>query len=286
MRDVEDDTPLLGALVDVSDHTRPYVSGMNGLVTLEVRAGRHTFTANKGGYTTLYGSFRVAGDGDLRVPMRELDDVDAGIPGRLVVLVSESGSGRLIQGASVAMQAEGARLSDGRGTVEFRDVSGPVVGITVEGFGYAPHSQLVALNEGAATVVEVALAIDALVIDPLEVEVEAGFLEKMGVLWRLERDWADSILDRDVLIAEGKPNLAHAFRKLPGVMVSFKGPLTVLTSYGAAASCRCSWTGGPWGGTSWAWPSATFRPSRWRWRSSTRRGARPGGSAGIRAAPS
>lgn len=232
VRDVEDDTPLLGALVDVSDHPRPYVSGMNGLVTLEVRAGRHTFTANKGGYTTLYGSFRVAGDGDLRVPMRELDDVDASIPGRLVVLVSESGSGRLIQGASVAMQTEGARLSDGRGSVEFRDVSGPVVGITVEGFGYSPHSQLVALNEGAATVVEVALAIDALVIDPLEVEVEAGFLEKMGVLWRLERDWADSILDRDVLIAEGKPNLAYAFRKLPGVMIGFKGPLTVLRSYG------------------------------------------------------
>ena len=232
LRDAEDGEPLLGALIELPGHPRRYVTGVNGQVSLEVRAGRHALTVNKGGYTTLHGAFRVAGDGDLGVSLRELGDVDTSIPRRLLVRVSEFGSGRLIHGASVSVPREGVRLSDEHGSVEFEDLSGPVVGVTVEGFGYEPHGELVTLESDGTTVVEVALAIDALVLDPLEVEVGADFLERMGVYWRLDRGWPDTLLTREVLMEGGEPNLADAFRKLPGVMVGFKGPIVILTTYG------------------------------------------------------
>ena len=232
LRDADDGEPLLGALIELPGHARPYVTGLNGQVPVEVRAGRHTLTVNKGGYTTLHGSFRVVGDGDLGVSLRKSGDVDTSIPGRLLVLVSEFGSGRLNQGASVSVQGEGARMSDDQGSVEFEELSGPVVGVSVEGFGYEPHGELVTLDADGTTVVEVALAIDALVLDPLEVKVEAGFLERMGVYWRLDRGWPDTLLTREALMEHGEPNLADAFRKLPGVMVGFKGPIAILTTYG------------------------------------------------------
>ena len=231
LRDAEDGEPLLGALIELPGHPRPHVTGMNGQVSLEVRAGRHTLTVNKGGYTTLHGAFRVVGDGDLGVSLRELGDVDMSIPRRLLVRVSEFGSGRLIQGASVSVPGKGALLTDGQGSVEFEDLSDPVAGVTAEGFGYETHGEMVTLDADGTTVVEVALAIDALVLDPLEVEVESGLLEKMGVYWRIDRGWPDTLLTREALVEHGEPNLADAFRRLPGVMVSFKGPMFILTTY-------------------------------------------------------
>lgn len=232
LRDVEDGDPLLGALIELPDHPTPYVTGTNGQVSVELRAGRHTLTVNKGGYATQHGAFRVAGDGDLGISLRQLGDVDTSIPQRLLVRVSEFGSGRLIQGASVSVPGEGARLSDGRGSVEFEDLGGPVVEVSVEGFGYETRTQPVALNETGTTVVEVAMAIEALVLDPIEVEAGSSYLERMGVNWRVERGWPDSLMTREVLMEGGTPNLADAFRRLPGVMVDFMGPIAILTTYG------------------------------------------------------
>ena len=232
LRAVDGETPLLGALIELPGHPRPYVTGMSGQVSLQIPAGRYTITANKGGYTTLHGSFRVAREGDLGVMMRELGDVDMSIPGRLLVRVSEFGSGRLIQGASVSVTGEGAQLSDGQGSVEFTDLKGLVAEVGVEGFGYEPRTGTVSLDPESTTVVEFAMAIDAIVLDPIEVEAGSSFLERMGVNWRVERGWPDSLLTREVLMEEGRPNLADAFRKLPGVMVGFRGPIVVLTTYG------------------------------------------------------
>ena len=102
----------------------------------------------------------------------------------------------------------------------------------MEGFGYESHTEPVTLTEDGTTVVEVAMAINALVLDPLQVEVESGFLERMGVYWRVDRGWPDTLLTREAITEHGEPNLADAFRKLPGVMVNFKGPIVILTTYG------------------------------------------------------
>lgn len=67
---------------------------------------------------------------------------------------------------------------------------------------------------------------------PLKWRSGPTFLERMGVYWRLDRGWPDTLLTREALMEHGEPNLADAFRKLPGVMVGFKGPIAILTTYG------------------------------------------------------
>ena len=168
--------------------------------------------------------------------MRELGDVDTSISDRLMVRVSEFGSGRLMQGASVSVRGERVRLSDGQGWVVFWDLSGPVAEVIVEGLGYETRTESVSLQEGRTTVVEVAMAIEALVLAPLEVEAEAGLLEKQGVYWRIDRGWPTKVLTREELMERAVPNLSDAFRNLiPGIFVEYEGHLTVLRSPGG---CR------------------------------------------------
>ena len=98
-------------------------------------------------------------------------------------------------------------------------------------FGYETRTEPVSLHEGRTTVVEVAMAIDAVVLAPLEVEVESGFLERQGVYWRIDRGWPDKLLTRKELIEKSVPRLADAFRSLAGVRVDYWGPFAFLTTH-------------------------------------------------------
>ncbi len=204
LRDADTKEALMGALIEVAGHPGRYVTGMHGQVGFDLPAGHYAFAAHKGGYATLMGDFRVVRAGNLMVMMHELGEVDASIPGRLLVRVAEFGSGRLIEGAAVSLSGGRALMTDGRGWVEFRDLSGPVAEVAVESFGYRTRTETVSLQDGRTTVVEVALAIDAVVLAPLDVEARSRFLERQGVYWRLDRGWADHLLTREELIGAGR----------------------------------------------------------------------------------
>ena len=218
LRDADTDAPLMGALIELSGHPRRYVTAMNGRVSFEVPADRYTLTAHKGGYATLRVDFRVERAGELTVVMHELGDLDTSIPGRLLVTITESESGRLIEGAAVSLPGGRARLTDGQGWVEFRGLTGTVAEVTVNSFGYETHTQPVSLHEGRTTVIEVAMAIDAVVLRPIEVSAQSPFLERQGVYWRIDRGWPDRLLTREELVERADPRLADAFRNLfPGI---------------------------------------------------------------------
>ena len=234
LRDADTDGPLMGALIEISDQPGQYVTAMNGRVSFEIPAGDYTFTARKGGYATLHGAFHVVYDGNLTltVAMRKMGDVDTSAPERLLVRVAESGSGRPIEGAVVLLPGGRSRLTDGRGLVEFADVGGPATEVGVRMLGYEPRTALIALREGRTTVAEVALAIDAVVLSPIEVEVRSPFLERHGVYWRIDRGMAKEVLTREELIERAEPRLANAFRNIiPGVRVDYRGHLTVLVNH-------------------------------------------------------
>ena len=224
VRDAEHNVPLLGALVELSGVSRRHVTGMDGKVTLEIPAGHYTFTTHKGGYATLRGDFGVIGPSELTVMMHELGDVDTSVPGKLLVRVAEFGSGRLIEGAAVALSERQGGLTDGSGWVEFSDVDGPVAEVTVQMLGYRKRTEPVTMHVGRTTVVEMAMSIDAVVLAPLEVEVRSGFLEAQGVYWRMDHGHAMHVFDSEDLIERGGvPYLSEAFRKIPGLHVYGEG---------------------------------------------------------------
>ena len=231
LRDADTEGPLMGALIEISGHPRRYVTGVGGQVAFELPAGQYTFTARKGGYATLRGDFTVVYQGNLMVMMHGLGDVDTSVPGRLLVRVAESGSGRLIEGAAVSLSEGQGRLTDGQGWVEFSDLDGPVAEVTVQMFGYETRTEPISLREGRSTVVEVAMSIDAVVLAPIEVTAESRFLEKQGVYWRIDRGWPDKLLTREELIERSEPRLADAFRHLAGVQVDYWGPFALLKTH-------------------------------------------------------
>ena len=223
---------LRGALIELSGLPRRYVTGMDGRVSFEVPMGHYTLTAHKGGYATLQGDFRAIRAGELTFLMHELGDVDTSIPERLLVRVAEFGSGRLIEGAAVSLPGGQARMTDGQGWVEFRDVSGPVAEVTVAGFGYEKRTEPVPLHEGRTTVLEVAMAIDAVVLAPLEVTAQSRFLEKWGVYWRIDHNRVNKVMTREEMMERAVPNLSDAFRIRPGVRVEYRGHFAVFLGRG------------------------------------------------------
>ena len=231
LHDADTNDPLMGALIELSGIARRYVTGLDGRISFEVPAGDYSLTVRKGGYATLQGDFRVIYQGDLTVTMHRLGDMDTSVPGRLLLRVTEFGSGRLIEGAAVSLPNGQARLTDGQGWVAFGDLEGPNAEVTVKSFGYESRTGPVPLHEGRTTVVEVALSIDAVVLAPIEVTAESRFLEKQGVYWRIDRGWPDRILTREQLVERAQPRLADAFRHLAGVRVDYRGALAVLTTH-------------------------------------------------------
>lgn len=78
----------------------------------------------------------------------ELGDLDTSIPGRPVMGVAESGSGRRIEGMAVSLPGEQTRMTDGLGWVEIRGPTGSVAEVTVNSSGYETHTLPVPLHEG------------------------------------------------------------------------------------------------------------------------------------------
>ena len=62
---------------------------------------------------TLRVDFRVERAGEQTVVTHQLGDLDTSIPGRPLVRVAESGSGRRIEGMAVSLPGEQARMTDG-----------------------------------------------------------------------------------------------------------------------------------------------------------------------------
>ena len=231
LRDADTNGSLMGALIELAGHPRRYVTGMDGRVSFEVPAGHYTVTAQKGGYATLRGAFSVVGAGVLTVMMHELGDLETDIAGRLLVRVAEFGTGRLIQGTAVSIPGGPARLTDGQGWVEFTGLGGPAAEVTVEMFGYETRTEPISLHQGRTTVAEVAMAINAVVLAPIEVVASSGFLERQGVYWRIERGWPDRLMTREELMEKAEPRLADAFRTLARIRVDYRGPLAALTTH-------------------------------------------------------
>ena len=132
-----------------------HVSGPDGTLSLDVPPGRYTFTTWKSGYATVEGSLPVGIAGEFTVSMYRLDDVELGIPARLVVRVGEYGSGRPIEGAVVSLQGGGVRESDARGMAEFTDLREPVAELSVGMIGYAQRTEQVSLQLERTTMVQI-----------------------------------------------------------------------------------------------------------------------------------
>ena len=218
MRDAESQAPLMGALIRVPGQARPYVTGVDGQVSFEVPTGDYVITVRKGGYASLTGELHVVRPEEVTLRLKRLEDVEAGLPATLLVRVREAGTERAIEGAAVSLAGGETRIADRRGNVQFTTLSGEAR-ISVEMIGYANRMEPVSVHSDGTTVVDVAMAVDALVLPPIEVQVRSRFLLANGVYRRIDSGVAMRLLTREQLEKFPVSFLSDAFANVPGVRV-------------------------------------------------------------------
>lgn len=218
LRDDESLAPLLGALIEVSGQARRYVTGVDGQATVDVPAGAYVITVRKGGYATLTHELEVVRPEEVTLSLRKLADVEAGLPATLLVRVREAGTERAIEGAAVSLGDEETRMTDGSGNVQFSTLSGPAR-INVEMIGYADRSEPVSVSPDGITFVDLAMAVDAVVLPPIEVEVRSRFLLANGVYRRIDRGQVMRMVSREQLEQFPVSFLSDALANVPGVTV-------------------------------------------------------------------
>lgn len=233
VRDAVSLAPLAGVAIELSGLRERHVTGDDGTATFEVPVGWYRLTARKSGYATLEGAIIDGESAVARVirtllMMHSMPDHDLSAPAALLVQVTEFGSERPIEAAEVSLVGGSARqLTNVRGMARIGDLHRSPVEVSVRRIGYATRTEQVVLEAGRTTLAKVAMTVEAVPLEPLEVRVRSRFLEKQGVYWRIDHDRVTHLFDSDDLIErmreQGSPLLGHAFLRLPGLYVWYHG---------------------------------------------------------------
>ena len=221
--DAESGEGVPGAVIRLFGRPDRHVAGPGGALSFDVPAGRYALSAWKHGYATLESNLQVEIGGEFTLSMHRLPEVDLSVPARLVVRVGESGSGRPIEGAAVSVGGGGGRDTDALGLAEFTDLTESLAEVGVEMIGYRKRTTQVSLRLERTTMVQLAMTVEAIGLEPLEVEVRSRFLEARGVYWRIDRGRVQHLLTREAL--DTLSVLTDGLRGLPGVRVEHYGGL-------------------------------------------------------------
>lgn len=223
MRDDASRAPLLGGLVRVPGQPRPYITGVDGQVEFELPAGQYVITARKGGYSTLTHVLDVSHPEVVTLRLRRLAEVEPGLPATLLVRVREAESGRAIEGAAVSLLGGETRVTDSRGNVQFETLSGEAR-ISAQMIGYADRTEPVSVHSDGMTFVDLTMAVDAVVLPPIEVEVRSRHLLANGVYRRIDSGQVMRLLTRKEIERFPVSFLSDAFNFVPGVRVDRSTP--------------------------------------------------------------
>ncbi|NNM34877.1 MAG: TonB-dependent receptor plug domain-containing protein [Gemmatimonadetes bacterium] len=230
--DAETGDPLAGAVLALSGSRARHVTDDAGQVQFRARRGDYLLIVQRGGYETLQGDFEVIKEGDfyLSLSPEELDD--PGAAGRIVGRISDETTGDGIEGALVSILGRGDAVTDGNGRFEFSDLLPGLAEVRVEMLGYAERADPVTIHSGRTTALQIKMAVDAIALAPIEVEVRSRFLELRGVYDRMDRGVSSRLLTRQEIEANPSVLLSEHLDAIAGVQVQHQGLRRVLTSRG------------------------------------------------------
>ena len=220
IQDLDTNTDLLGAVIELSGVPNRHVTGVDGRVTFDAAVGDYTLTVRKGGYATIRGGFSVIRPGDFTLKMSKADIDDPMAPSRLLVRVVDSQMGTPVEGATVSLLDGRRTVTNSEGRAEFRDLESRLVQVAVEMIGYAVRMEPVALHPDRTTAVEVEMTVEAVPLRPLKVEVRSRFLESKGVYRRIDQGVVMRLLTRQTIEQRGSIRISDAFAHLPGIRIS------------------------------------------------------------------
>lgn len=230
--DATSGAPLGGAVVQLSGVQERYVTGEEGTASFPVARGSYILSARRFGYEALEGDFRVMRPGSFTLRMTARIDQDSSAPGRLRGRVVEAGSGRAVLGASVSVSGRGPYLTDDAGRFDVPGLTAGLKEVEIEALGYARRAVSVTVQAGRTTVLEASVAVDALELQPIEVQVRSPFLESRGVYRRIEGGRSVGIVTRAELEERDSYRLSDSMTNVPGLRVERQNKRSILRGRG------------------------------------------------------
>ena len=219
VQDVDTQSNIEGAVVELSGLPSRHVTGPDGRVTFEARVGDYTLTIRRGGYVTLSGGFRVLRPGNFGLMLRKAAGDDLSVPARLLVKVVDFALGAPIEGATVSLVDGRRAVTNADGRAEFTGLVSALTHVTVERIGYALRTEPVTLHPDRTTAVEVDMTVEAVALRPIKVEVRSRFLESHGFYRRLDQGVVMRLLTRQTIEERASPRISDAFAHLPGLRI-------------------------------------------------------------------
>jgi len=214
--------PLEGVTVMVSDLGLRVVSDLDGAFVLAgVPLGPHQLTIQKEGYEELAGRLRVDQGGEMVFRMRPLGGPDATELSLIRGRVRDIDGGGLLGGATVSLRQLGlVQITDSDGAFLFEEVPEGQYTIAVELLGYSTREESVAVRAGKRISLALALAVQPIELEPIEVSVEArNFdLEMTGFYQRREAS-SGIFITREKILERAPLFTTDIFQGLAGVRV-------------------------------------------------------------------
>ena len=214
--------PVEGAVVLVSALDLTLVTDNNGRFVLDrVPQGVYDLNIVHDDYQRLEGNLRVDQPGEFFLAMTASADPNEGLATGVSGLVTDQVSGEPVPEVVVNVAAQGrVATTSTTGRFTLPDLMPGRYEVTFSHLGYQQRVDSVNIEVGRVSVVDVALSVEAIELDPIEVSVERQDVTLQGVgFYERESDGWGDFIDREEIERWATMDLSNALMRFPGVRV-------------------------------------------------------------------
>lgn len=225
--------PLEGVLVDLLGLDVSLVTDSLGYFYLwDAPVGTYELQMTRRGYEPASGSFSILRPGAFTTTMNPVPGMGGAEPGRMVGRVTDAGSGDPLVGARVRLPGvylDG--LTDEEGRFVFGQVPPGRHAVEFSTLGYATRVDTITVTGGLTSDARVAMAVDPVRLEPIEVVVERRevALEAVGFYRRREFATGGDFIDRQTIEDQNPVEMVDIFRRLNGVEFRLADPFNPST---------------------------------------------------------
>lgn len=214
--------PVEGAVVLVSALDLTLVTDNNGQFVLDrVPQGVYDLNIVHDDYQRLEGNLRVDQPGEFFLAMTASADPNEGLATGVSGMVIDQVSGEPVAEVVVNVAAQGrVATTSTTGRFTLPDLMPGRYEVTFSHLGYRQRVDSVNIEVGRVSVVDVALSVEAIELDPIEVTVERQDVTLQGVgFYERESDGWGNFVDREEIERWAPMELSDALIRFPGVRV-------------------------------------------------------------------
>jgi hypothetical protein len=220
--------PLSDALVMIGEEGHSTMSDVQGFFTIpDLSDGEYRIRVDRLGYEIIEGRVELPFDGELIVLMTPGDIVDLSVPGRIEGRVTATnGDGLRNVDISVVGRADARALTNGQGRFAISGVEAGSHEVRFALLGHVERTVALVVHPSRTTVVEAELSVEPIELEPIQVVVRSGYLERNGFYQRQRSGWG-SFFDSGDIEDMVATELSDVLRRVPGVRLARNGFSTV-----------------------------------------------------------